>query len=135
MTPSSTSPVTHFRLDRLTYFLCSFRVPHREESMGGHITKTMKTLRKVRLSLSAHIKAQYPILRRHGTRHLGFQPTQVTVSQRYGGQGAGCSASRTSGSFLSTPARPRHDRALVPASLKGIVCLRYLRFIIMKPRG
>jgi hypothetical protein len=133
--PSSTSPVTHFRSDHLTYFLCSSKVPHREESMGGHITKTMKTLQKVRLSRGAHIEAQYPILRRHGTRHLGSRPTQVPVSQRYDGQGTGCSASRTSGIFLSTSARPRHHRALVPASLEGIVCLRYLRYIVMKLRG
>lgn len=59
--PSSTSPVTHFRSDHLTYFRCLFRVPHREESMGGHITKATRTLQKVRLSRGAHIEAQYPI--------------------------------------------------------------------------
>jgi hypothetical protein len=133
--PSSTSPVTHFRSDRLTYFPCSFRVPHREESMGGHITKTMKTSQKVSLSRGAHIEAQDPILRLHGTRHLGSRPTQVTVSQRYDGQGTGCSASHTSGSFLSTSARPRHGRAFVPASLQGIVCLPCLQHIALKPRG
>ncbi len=127
--PSSTNPVTHSHSDRPTYFPCSFRVLHREELMGGLITKTMRILQKVSSSHSAQIEAQYPILRRHGTRHLGSRPTQVTVSQRYDGQGTGCSASRTSSSFLSTSARPRHDRALVPASLEGIVCLRHVRIM------
>jgi hypothetical protein len=135
--PSSTNPATRSRSDRLTYFPCSFRVPHREGSMGGHITKTMKTLQKVGLSRGAHsqYRGSRSVFRRHRTRHLGSRPTQVTVSQRYGGQGTGCSASRTSGSFLSTSARLRHDRAFVPASLQGIVCLPYLRHIVLKPRG
>jgi hypothetical protein len=127
--PSSTNPVTHSRSDHPTYFPCSFRVLLREELMGGHITKTMRTLQKVRLSRGAHIEAQFSMSRRHGTRHLGSRPTQVTVSQRYDGQGTGCSASCTPGSFLSTSARPGHNRALVPASLEGIVCLRHLRYI------
>ena len=53
--PSSTSPVIRSRSDRLTYFPCLFREPHREESMGGRITKTTKILPKVRLPRSAHI--------------------------------------------------------------------------------
>ncbi len=94
--------------------------------MGGHTTKTMKTLPKVRSSRVAHIETQYPISRRHGTRRLGSRTAQVTVSQRYDGQGSGCPAPRTSGSFLPTPSGPRHNRALVSASLEGIVSSRYL---------
>ena len=54
--PSSTSPAIRSRSDRLTYFPCLFREPHREESMGGRITKKTKILPKVRLPHSAHIR-------------------------------------------------------------------------------
>jgi hypothetical protein len=132
---SSTSPVTRSRLDRLTYSPCLFRVPHREGWTGGHIMQTKKTLPKVCSFCSAHVEAQCSMLRRHGTRHLGSRSAQVTVSQRYHEQGTGCSASRTSGSFLLTPSGPRYNGALVPASLEGIVRPRYLWYIIPTPRG
>lgn len=131
---SSTSPATRSRLDRLTYSPCSSRAPYREELMGGHITQTMKTLPKVRLSRRAHVEAQYSMLRRHGTRRLGSRQAQVTVSQRYDERGTGCTASCTSGSFLPTPSWPRHNGARVPASLEGTVRTHYLWYIIPNPR-
>ena len=55
--PSSTNPVTHFRSDHPTYFPCLSRVLHREELMGGRITKMMRILQKVRSSRGVHIGA------------------------------------------------------------------------------
>jgi hypothetical protein len=78
--PSSTSPVTRSRLGRLMYFRCLFRAPRRGELRGGHIMKMTKTSRKVRSFYIAYTEALYRVSRRHGTRHLGSRPAQLTVS-------------------------------------------------------
>jgi hypothetical protein len=50
--PCSINPATHFPLDRLIYFPCSFRVPRQGRSRDGHITGITRTSQKARLALS-----------------------------------------------------------------------------------
>ena len=48
--PYSINPATHFPLDRLTYFPCSFKELRRGELRDGRIMGITKTTRKARLA-------------------------------------------------------------------------------------